>query len=170
MKFIDPHGERPTIPRGFELYYHRRPKSCGQETPDGAGLRTKVKLFSYGRQKHADWETGHYIFKKVKNPMSVSILDDFLQHPENIPTAWEGMLVCFWGTIYSRKETLPVMGMSGDLPPVSYERLYVRCLFKSGGTWRDDMIPLDDQFGPSRVSVEMWRPGWFKRLTAKLGI
>lgn len=144
-------------PRGLEIKSHFHHLGIDFIKP------LKIKLCAYGRQNHCSWETGHDIKKYVSNPLCADVLDYLLEHPEKIPEEWKGKLVFFWGTIYRTEECMPVavakmeegvLNKSGAVP-LKYEVQYVRCLYFVGGDWKWDMLSLDDDFGPTRVSAEL---------------
>ena len=145
-------------PSGMTIESNSFPR-CGPEY--------KMVLKQYGKQKRGYSELGTTLRSKVKNPLAADATDRYLAFQDCIPKDWAGKVVCFWGTIYKRMETLPVMG-SSQTNGVEYERYYVRCMYMSGGKWVSDVLPLDDDFGPTRVSCEFERPNWFMRLINKI--
>ena len=136
----------PSIPLGWRVESHKEPR--------GLWLAEKTVLKLYGRQKDGFSEYGHDIRKRVKNPLNAVALDYLLSRPNKIPKSWEGKLVFFWGTIYR----VPPPQQVSDSATVISGQLYVRCILKSGGQWIADSLSLDDDFGPSRVSAEVYLP------------
>lgn len=124
-------------------------------------MSARMALRAYGRQRTGSWEDGHTICRLAAHPLGVDVLEGFLRHPHIIPEVWKGKLVFFWGTIYSAPSTVP--GVEGA-PAIPHEILYVRCLIFSGGSWKDDFLSLDDEFGPTRLSAEIYVPTLRERI------
>jgi hypothetical protein len=153
--------QTPFIPKGWEIDSHILPP------PSYFGDEKLVMLCVYGRQEKGSWETGHDIRHMVKNPLNACVLDYLLDHQDSIPPNWAGKLVFFWGTIYKVKQPVPFINAEKKTAMIPIEKLFVRCLLKSGGEWVWDSLCLDDEFGFTRVSAEIKLPNWWQRLIAK---
>lgn len=135
------------VPKGLEIKKHAHVN---------VSPFPNIRLCEYGRQKRGSWEEGFDVSRYTQHPICDCFLDYLLAHPAEIPKEWEGKLVCFWGTIYSVIQKEPVK-ISGQAENKIFDRevQYVRFLHLSGGVWKSDILALDDEFGPTRLSAEL---------------
>ena len=130
----------------------------------------QIILCAYGDQKNDPrWsyisasELGTVIKSKVKKPLTESVLDEFLKYPEVIPTEWSGKIICFWGSLPMKDEVTQVIG-SKITDELKVSKEFVPCMYNSGGTWQKVYLQVDDLFDPGRLSAEIYRPSWWRRL------
>lgn len=99
----------------------------------------RVKLYLAKCQKSGKRIEGNKIRKQLPGHkvLNANVLDYLLAHPELIPDEWNGLAICFWGTIYRHT--------SGEL--------CVRCLLWGESQWGWDYLPLDFNFSNSDVAA-----------------
>ncbi|MGI8908171.1 MAG: hypothetical protein ACR2IE_16990 [Candidatus Sumerlaeaceae bacterium] len=112
----------PFTPTGWSVAEH---KQSGQLEWDPL----KVQLYySESQQKTLPIE-GMQLREELvtKTVLNANILDYLLKNPQQIPEAWKGKAIFFWGTIYRRSDSL----------------LEVRCLCWNGTRWDWGHYPLN---------------------------
>ncbi len=120
----------------------------------------QVKLVAYGAQKKGKPEHGFMILNKVKRPYKIGYQPVTVDPPEK---EWMGKIGIFWGSTTSKPNATG--GVAGEIPT---DGLWVRGIYYAGGSWHYELFPVDDEFSPNRLSVEVVRPTLWRRFTNKL--
>lgn len=125
--------------------------------------RTQIALVPHGKQRKGKSEHGLIIMKKIGYPLGESDMNRLIADPKQIPKQWYGKVPIFWRTIHLVKSA-----PESSAQTIHTIESWVKGMVFSAGLWHVESFPVDDDFSPNRLSVEIVAVPWWKRLFYKL--